>query len=88
MIKFISASAFFLALIFISCQTNKPEPVNDALALNIDSTVKAQDDFFMFANGKEADAVVDGPFGKKLHAKLDAKGLLQRHAVRIFLDRV
>ena len=31
---------------------------------------------FMFANGKEADAVVDGPFGKKLHAKLEAKGLV------------
>ena len=25
---------------------------------------------FMFANAKEADAVVDGPFGQKLHAKL------------------
>ena len=23
---------------------------------------------FMFANSKEADAVVDGPFGKKMHA--------------------
>ncbi len=31
---------------------------------------------FMFANGKEADAVVDGAFGKKLHAKLEAKGLV------------
>ena len=31
---------------------------------------------FMFANSKEADAVVDGPFGKKMHAKLDAKGLV------------
>ena len=31
---------------------------------------------FMFASGKEADAVVDGPFGKKLHAKLDEKGLI------------
>ena len=31
---------------------------------------------FMFANGKEADAVVDGPFGKKLHAKLEEKGLV------------
>jgi tripartite ATP-independent transporter DctP family solute receptor len=31
---------------------------------------------FMFANGKEADAVVDGPFGKKMHAKLEAKGLI------------
>jgi tripartite ATP-independent transporter DctP family solute receptor len=31
---------------------------------------------FMFANAKEADAVVDGPLGQKLHAKLDAKGIV------------
>ncbi len=31
---------------------------------------------FMFANSKEAEAVVDGPFGKKMHAKLEAKGLI------------
>jgi tripartite ATP-independent transporter DctP family solute receptor len=31
---------------------------------------------FLFANGKEADAVVDGPLGKKLHAKLEAKGIV------------
>ncbi|HET7526231.1 MAG TPA: TRAP transporter substrate-binding protein [Burkholderiaceae bacterium] len=31
---------------------------------------------FMFANAKEADAVVDGPFGQKLHAKLADKGLV------------
>ena len=31
---------------------------------------------FLFANGKEADAVVDGPFGKSLHAKLEEKGLV------------
>jgi TRAP-type transport system periplasmic protein len=31
---------------------------------------------FMFANGKEADAVVDGPFGKKLHGMLEEKGLV------------
>lgn len=31
---------------------------------------------FMFANGKEADAVVDGAFGKKMHAKLEEKGLV------------
>ena len=31
---------------------------------------------FMFANSKEADAVVDGPFGHKLHAKLEEKGLV------------
>lgn len=31
---------------------------------------------FMFANPKEADAVVDGPFGQKLHAKLLDKGIV------------
>ena len=31
---------------------------------------------FMFANGKEADAVVDGPFGQKLHAQLADKGIV------------
>lgn len=31
---------------------------------------------FMFANPKEADAVVDGPFGKMMHAKLEAKGIV------------
>jgi TRAP-type transport system periplasmic protein len=31
---------------------------------------------FMFANAKEADTVVDGPFGQQLHAKLADKGLV------------
>jgi tripartite ATP-independent transporter DctP family solute receptor len=31
---------------------------------------------FMFADSKEADAVVDGPFGKKMHAKLEEKGMV------------
>ena len=31
---------------------------------------------FMFVNTKEADAVVDGPFGKKMHGKLEAQGLV------------
>ena len=31
---------------------------------------------FMFANAKEADAVVDGAFGQKLHAKLADKGIV------------
>jgi TRAP-type transport system periplasmic protein len=31
---------------------------------------------FMFSNTKEADAVVDGPFGKKMHDKLQAAGLV------------
>jgi len=30
---------------------------------------------FMFANAQEADAVVDGPFGKMMFEKLDAKGI-------------
>jgi tripartite ATP-independent transporter DctP family solute receptor len=31
---------------------------------------------FLFANPREADAVVDGPFGKSLHAKLEEKGIV------------
>jgi TRAP-type transport system periplasmic protein len=31
---------------------------------------------FLFANAREADAVVDGPFGKNLHAKLADKGIV------------
>jgi TRAP-type transport system periplasmic protein len=31
---------------------------------------------FMFGNAKEADAVVDGPFGQGLHKKLEDKGLV------------
>ena len=31
---------------------------------------------FLFANPKEVDAVVDGPFGQKLHAKLADKGIV------------
>jgi tripartite ATP-independent transporter DctP family solute receptor len=31
---------------------------------------------FMFANAKEADAVVDGPVGQKLHASLADKGII------------
>lgn len=31
---------------------------------------------FLFANGKEAEAVVDGPFGRKMHDKLLDKGVV------------
>ena len=31
---------------------------------------------FMFANAAEADAVVDGPFGQKMHASLSDKGII------------
>jgi len=31
---------------------------------------------FLFANAKEADTIVDGPFGKAMHAKLADKGII------------
>jgi TRAP-type transport system periplasmic protein len=31
---------------------------------------------FLFANEKESDALVDGPVGKKMHAKLEEKGIV------------
>jgi tripartite ATP-independent transporter DctP family solute receptor len=31
---------------------------------------------FMFGNAREADAIMDGPFGQKMHARLEAKGLI------------
>ncbi|TAG47408.1 MAG: TRAP transporter substrate-binding protein [Betaproteobacteria bacterium] len=31
---------------------------------------------FIFVNEKEADAVVDGPFGKKMHTRLEEKGIV------------
>jgi TRAP-type transport system periplasmic protein len=31
---------------------------------------------FLFANEKESDAIVDGPVGRKMHALLEAKGLI------------
>lgn len=31
---------------------------------------------FLFANEKESDAICDGPVGKKLHAKLEEKGIM------------
>ena len=43
------------------------------------SEVKALEVFdfpFLFANEKEADAIVDGPIGKKMHAALQDKGIV------------
>jgi putative endopeptidase len=49
----------FLSLIIIStilsissCKQSKKEPVTDALASHIDSTIKPGNDFFLYANGK------------------------------------
>src|SRR5450631_30676 len=41
-----------LIILVSSCKQTKKEVVTDALALHIDSTVKAGDDFFLYANGK------------------------------------
>ena len=50
---------FFLSLILIttiilfsSCKQSKKEQITDALVSHIDSTIKAGDDFFLFANAK------------------------------------
>ncbi|MGD0341862.1 MAG: M13 family metallopeptidase, partial [Bacteroidales bacterium] len=50
---------FFLSLLIAvtltvisSCKQSKKEQVSDALVSHIDSTAKAGDDFFLFANGK------------------------------------
>lgn len=54
----------------------------DFVALNSGILASQVKDFevydfpFMFANAKEADTVVDGPFGQKLHAKLADKGII------------
>jgi TRAP-type transport system periplasmic protein len=54
----------------------------DFMALNSGILASQVKDFevfdfpFMFANAKEADAVVDGPFGQKLHARLADKGIV------------
>jgi tripartite ATP-independent transporter DctP family solute receptor len=45
----------------------------------LSSEVKALEVFdfpFLFANEKEADAIVDGPIGKKMHAALQEKGIV------------
>jgi TRAP-type transport system periplasmic protein len=49
--------------------------MNSGILANVAKEFAVFDFPFMFANAKEADAVVDGPFGKMMHEKLDAKGL-------------
>ncbi|HXP51017.1 MAG TPA: M13 family peptidase, partial [Bacteroidia bacterium] len=51
------APLFVIALAVLASCNNAPKTTAvaaepDALAANIDSTVRPQDDFFMFANGK------------------------------------
>ncbi len=49
--------------------------LNSGILANIAKEFAVYDFPFLFANAKEAEAVVDGPFGKSLHDKLDAKGI-------------
>ena len=49
--------------------------MNSGILANVAKEFAVFDFPFMFANAKEADAVVDGGFGKMMHEKLDAKGL-------------
>ena len=41
-----------IIIAFPSCRQSKKEQITDALVSHIDSTVKAGDDFFLYANGK------------------------------------
>ena len=50
--------------------------MNSGILASIVKDFSVYDFPFMFANGKEADTVVDGAFGKKLHAKLEEKGVV------------
>jgi tripartite ATP-independent transporter DctP family solute receptor len=50
--------------------------MNSGIFASIVKDFEVYDFPFLFGNGKEADAVVDGPFGKGLHAKLADKGIV------------
>ena len=50
--------------------------MNSGILANLVKPFAIFDFPFMFNTPAEADAVVDGPFGQKMHAKLDEKGLI------------
>ena len=50
--------------------------MNSGILANLVKPFAIFDFPFMFNTPAEADAVVDGPFGKKMHAMLDEKGLI------------
>ncbi|MDD0811576.1 TRAP transporter substrate-binding protein [Curvibacter sp. RS43] len=49
--------------------------MNSGILANVLKEFSVFDFPFMFANAQEADAVVDGAFGKMMHDRLDAKGI-------------
>lgn len=50
--------------------------LNSGLLVGLDKRFAALDLPFLFANPEEADKIVDGPIGEKLHKSLDDKGLV------------
>ena len=50
--------------------------MNSGIFANLVKEFAIYDFPFLFGNAKEADAVVDGPFGQGLHRKLEDKGLV------------
>lgn len=50
--------------------------MNSGILASVAKEMTIVDFPFLFANAKEADAVMDGPVGKKLHAKLEEKGIV------------
>lgn len=49
--------------------------LNSGILANVAKEFAIYDFPFLFASEKEAEAVIDGPFGKMLHDKLEAKGI-------------
>jgi tripartite ATP-independent transporter DctP family solute receptor len=50
--------------------------MNTGILASVSKELAVFDFPFLFANEKESDALVDGPVGKRLHAKLEEKGII------------
>ncbi|MHB1199235.1 MAG: TRAP transporter substrate-binding protein [Polaromonas sp.] len=50
--------------------------MNSGILASVSKEFAIYDFPFLFANANEADAIVDGSFGKKLHNQLEAKGIV------------
>ena len=50
--------------------------MNSGILASVAKEMTIVDFPFLFANAKEADTIMDGPVGKKLHAKLEEKGIV------------
>ena len=50
--------------------------LNSGILASVAKEMTVLDFPFLFANAKEADTIVDGPVGRKLHAKLEEKGIV------------